>query len=113
MEIVNLREVEQWVASGDILYKIVLCPKGFIAENRRKYYAVGKSNYEREYEKQAAALRRELESSNADEAACRVALEALNAEFDKKMKLLAVYSDRLRVLIKMSCLIWKRRHWNM
>lgn len=94
MEIVNLREVEQWVASGDILYKIVLCPKGFIAENRRKYYAVGKSNYEREYEKQAAALRRELESSNADEAACRVALEALNAEFDKKMKLLAVYSDR-------------------
>lgn len=31
MEIVNLKEVEQWVASGDILYKVVLCPKGILS----------------------------------------------------------------------------------
>ena len=31
MEIVNLKEVEQWVASEDILYKVVLCPKVYFS----------------------------------------------------------------------------------
>lgn len=94
MEIVNLKEVEQWVASEDILYKVVLCPKGYIEQSRRKFYNIGKSHYLREYERKLQELRMTRELQQADATAFEQEMAQLNQEYDKRMKLLEYYADK-------------------
>ena len=94
MEIVNLKEVEQWVASEDILYKVVLCPKGYIEQSRRKFYNIGKSHYQREYERKLQELRVTRELQQADATAFEQEMAQLNQEYDKRMKLLEYYADK-------------------
>ena len=94
MEIVNLKEVEQWVASGDILYKVVLCPKGYIEQSRRKFYNIGKSYYQREYERKLQELRVTRELQQADIATFEQEMSQLSQEYDKRMKLLDYYADK-------------------
>ena len=94
MEIVNLKEVEQWVASEDILYKVVLCPKGYIEQSRRKFYNIGKSHYQREYERKLQELRMTRELQQADAAAFEQEMARLSQEYDKRMKLLDYYADK-------------------
>lgn len=94
MEIVNLKEVEQWVASEDILYKVVLCPKGYIEQSRRKFYNIGKSYYQREYERKLQELRMTRELQQADAAAFEQEMARLSQEYDKRMKLLDYYANK-------------------
>ena len=94
MEIVNLKEVEQWVASGDILYKVVLCPKGYIEQSRRKFYNIGKSYYQREYERKLQELRVTRELQQADIATFEQEMSQLSQEYDKRMKLQDDYADK-------------------
>lgn len=94
MEIVNLKEVEQWVASEDILYKVVLCPKGYIEQSRRKFYNIGKSHYQREYERKLQELRVTRELQQADATAFEQEMARLSQEYDKRMKLLDYYADK-------------------
>ena len=94
MEIVNLKEVEQWVASGDILYKVVLCPKGYIEQSRRKFYNIGKSYYQREYERKLQVLRVTRDLLHADIATFEQEMSQLSQEYDKRMKLLDYYADK-------------------
>jgi len=94
MEIVNLKEVEQWVASEDIFYKVVLCPKGYIEQSRRKFYNIGKSHYQREYERKLNELRVTREQQQVDTSAFEQEMARLSQEYDRRMKLLDYYADK-------------------
>lgn len=94
MEVLNSKEIEQWVASEDILYKIVLCSQGYIEENKRKFYNIGKNHYQKEYEQKLAELRKEQDQQQTDAKAFEQALAELNAEYDKRMRLLDYYAEK-------------------
>lgn len=82
------------MASGDILYKVVLCPKGYIEQSRRKFYNIGKSYYQREYERKLQELRVTRELQQADIATFEQEMSQLSQEYDKRMKLLDYYADK-------------------
>lgn len=94
MEIVNQKEIEQWVASEDILYKVVLCPAGYIEENKRKFYNIGKSHYQKEYERKLSEIKMEQDKQKTDAQSFQLVMDSLNQEYDKRMKLLDYYADK-------------------
>ncbi len=94
MEVVNVKEIEQWVASEDILYKVVLCPKGQIEESRMRFYNVGKTYYQKEYERKLVEIKLERERQQADSLEFERSIAELNMEYDKRMKLLDFYADK-------------------
>lgn len=94
MEIVNIKEIEQWVATEDILYKIILCPKGYLEESKRIFYNAGKSYYQKEYEKKIKELKNTYKKQQHDIKVFEIELARLNDEYEKHMKLLKYYSEK-------------------
>ena len=94
MEVVNQKEIEQWIVSGDIFYRIVLCPQGYIEENRRRFYNIGKDYYQKEYERKLAELKQECNKQSTDVETFEQSLQELNTEYDKRMRLLDYYAEK-------------------
>ena len=94
MELVNEKEVEEWVASEDIVYKIVLCNKGYIESARRKFYNIGRNNYQKNYSQKLKELKLQCEQNSKDSIYFGKRLKELNNEYDRQMKVLKYYADK-------------------
>lgn len=94
MEIVNQKEVEQWVASEDIFYKVVLCPQGYIEAARRKFYNAGKSHYQKEYDRKINELKQEQKKQQKEAQIFEEEINRINREYEKQIELLDFYVDK-------------------
>ena len=94
MVVVNQKEVEEWTASSDILYKIVLCEPQYLEDQQRKFYNIGKNFYQKEYEKKLKELQKELTEQNLSKSLFEQEISVLNLEFQKRMHLLDIYSSK-------------------
>ena len=59
-ELVNTREVTLWNISATDTFTVVLCPRGSLAESRRRYYKLGEDRYRRLYRQKLAELDKAL-----------------------------------------------------
>lgn len=94
MEVINVMELQDWVTSKDRVYRIVLCPKGKLADARRQYYNIGLQNYEQKYLANKKKIEDERQSSKKTEQEYKQILDQLTAQYEKEKQMLWHYADQ-------------------
>ncbi len=93
-EIVNDKEIKEWIVSEDIIYKVILCPEGYLEANRRKYYEIGINIYQTRYEENLKKINKLKEENKVSIEEYERELAGINEEYRKAMSLLDYYSSR-------------------
>lgn len=92
-ELVNKKELENWILSDTKDMLIVMCPEGKLKEAREKYYNIGNSTYIRRYEEMLAQIEKQKESNQLTENEYADKLEEAYNELSTSQKILLEYSD--------------------
>lgn len=94
MEIVNIKEVREWVVSDQIIYKIVLCKQGYLDESRKKYYNLGKDYYQEKYNRNIQRLKKLKHKYILQEENFQKELMDLNLKLERQMEKLEKFADK-------------------
>lgn len=93
-ELVNSKEISLWNISSSRPFTIVMCPKGALAESRRRYYRLGEDRYRVLYQKKLKELEAAVESNAQMEAEYHRKLEEANRQLQQAMERLGEFCDR-------------------
>lgn len=81
-ELVNLQDIELWNISTTHKFLIIMCPKGSLEENRRKYYKLGENHYYLLYQNKL----KELEEAKANNKLQDIEYQRLIKDANKKLQ---------------------------
>ncbi len=93
-ELVNAKDVELWNISATDTFIIVMCPKGKLAESRRKYYKLGEDRYYQLYHEKLSELNRAMEEHKLQEAEYNTRLDEANMQLQRAMERLDEFCDK-------------------
>ena len=84
-ELVNTHDLELWNISSDNQFIVVMCPKGMLAESRRKYYRIGEDRYRKQYIEKVKELNKALEQHELIESEYKMKLAEANLQLQQAM----------------------------
>lgn len=93
-EVVNFKDIESWIISSDIFYKIVMCRKGYLQESKMKYYNAGDLLYRNRYMNAVSKLEKLIEAKQISRAQYLERLNDIKDEYVQSKKLLNYYADK-------------------
>lgn len=93
-ELVNTREVELWNISATDTFTVVLCPRGSLAESRRRYYKLGEDRYRRLYRQKLAELDKALTDRQIIEQQYREKIMEAGEQLQRALDRLEEFCDR-------------------
>lgn len=93
-ELVNTHDLKLWNISPDNQFVVVMCPKGMLAESRRKYYKIGEDRYRKQYIDKVNELNKALEQHKLIESEYKKRLEKANLQLQQAMDKLDGFCDR-------------------
>lgn len=93
-ELVNTHDLELWNISSDNQFIVVMCPKGMLAESRRKYYRIGEDRYRKQYIEKVKELNKALEQHELIESEYKMKLAEANLQLQQAMDKLDSFCDR-------------------
>ena len=93
-ELVNTREVELWNISATDTFTVVLCPRGSLAESRRRYYKLGEDRYRRLYQQKLAELDKALTDRQIIEQQYREKIMEAGEQLQRALDRLEEFCDR-------------------
>jgi hypothetical protein len=99
-EVVNREEVENWIFSEKIPFKVIMCREGYLSESRRKYYKIGEDYYKTKYNKCILELKNKKELNLISEKQFQDSLKTANEELIKSRKNLKYYTDKFAKINK-------------
>lgn len=93
-EVVNSKDIESWIASPELIYKIVMCKKGYLEESKMKYYNAGNLLYRKRYENAISELNKLIKTNEISQIQYIEKLKEAKNEYDQSKKLLNYYADK-------------------
>lgn len=93
-EVVNSKDIESWIASPELIYKIVMCKKGYLEESKMKYYNAGNLLYRKRYENAISELNKLIKTNEISQIQYIEKFKEAKNEYDQSKKLLNYYADK-------------------
>lgn len=93
-EIVNSKDIESWIASPELVYKIVMCRNGYLQESKMRYYNAGNLLYRNRYENAVSELDKLIEAKEISQAQYTEKLNEIKDEYDQSKRQLDYYADK-------------------
>lgn len=93
-ELVNVKDIELWNISGNHSFLIVMCPKGYLEESRRKYYKIGENRYKTLYRKKIEELERAVSENRLIKSQYEARLSEANEQLQRALEQLESYCDK-------------------
>ncbi len=93
-EVVNEIDLRIWIVSNDRYCKIVMCKKGYLDQERERYYNLGKGIYYTRYTEKASELKRLIAENKLTTERYQQEEEAAMAEYRSAMNKLNEYADK-------------------
>lgn len=93
-EVVNSKDIESWIASPELIYKIVMCKKGYLEESKMKYYNAGNLLYRKRYENAISELNKLIKTNEISQIQYIEKFKEAKNEYDQSKRLLNYYADK-------------------